>query len=163
MTEHTTRIQSALDATPMDHRKTLFGERPAGSKWGRGFRPSDWNDLLPRWRVLDGLSEAVRQERCAYYEANVRDVFPFATVGAVPYADLSQSEKELAAVTDGPHGPELVAPSLATRLRSISVATLILGPHRGLTIVYTIHPGLPLAPFDGTNRNPETAVKLVAS
>jgi hypothetical protein len=171
-------LSAALAATPEAHAATLFGERPAGSKWGREFTREGWEQLLPRWKRHEPPAQ-VRQEGCQYFRAPVGDLFPRATLGAVPWSlveklDLYGRVEE----AHGPHGAELqmrrscVGDVLPLSGRA-SYATLIVGEHEGAQVVFTIHPGEPLSPYSGDHRPcqdgrddvewdtaPTTAVKL---
>lgn len=154
-------IQQALEDTPEDHRATLFGERPHGSKWGRDFTEEDWATLLGAWSELTPPEE-VRMGDCRYFGCRIADTFPKATLGAVAFDELTPERQREVRKVDGPHGPEL---QIANYLRASRVvdATLVLGPHETphgtKLVVFTIHPGDPLAP--GVELSGKTAVKLV--
>jgi hypothetical protein len=137
-------IEQAMIDTPEKHRATLFGERPAGSKWGRPFTLADWDALLGAWEQFTPTGDASKPG-CRYFQASISEAFPDATLGALPY-----HEARNVSVAEGAHGPELhcVVPSGTHALR-FKYATLILGEHEGREIVFTIHPGEPMAPWDG--------------
>jgi hypothetical protein len=148
-------IRAAMAATPETHAATLFGERKAGSKWGRAFSRDDWAALLPRWQRYEP-PETVRQEGCTYLRTGIGDLFAGATLGAVPWAVVERAGLDgyCEAVT-GSHGPELqlsrscIYPGQLPLDGRATVATLILGPHEGADVVFTLHPGEPLAPWNG--------------
>lgn len=161
-------IQQAMTNTPEKHRATLFGERVAGSKWGRSFTQADWDALLGTWEQFtpaDGAS----MDGCRYFQAPIGNMFPDATLGAIPFHEVPVPNS--IRVVEGAHGPELQCPELPSGAHVLCFkwATLILGEHEGAQIVFTIHPGEPLAPWDGRmagERMPlvqaGTAVKLAA-
>jgi hypothetical protein len=174
------RIKAAMAATPAAHAATLFGERKAGSRWGREFTQADWDALLPRWWARTHLEpvkgwEGVYMPECTYFQAHLGAlvdapaVFPNAKLGAVSWDSLDDSEWKHVKEQAGPHGPELVfylrgtEPTTHSHLLgtmpATDIATLILGPDEGKEVVYTIHPGLPLRP--GIERSGMTAVKLI--
>ncbi|MEE8615536.1 MAG: hypothetical protein V3T11_10040 [Roseateles sp.] len=153
------KLQEAMDATPVGHRDSLFGERAAGSRWGRAFTENDWETLLPLWQKFDPV-EAARMAGCAYYEANIEALFPGATNGALPWGVLHASQQKHVREVDGAHGKELQLSAEHLSHSAASMATLIVGPDEGKQVVYTMHPGLPLAPYDGESRTFATAVKL---
>ena len=156
---HIGRIMLAMAATPSAHATTLFGERKAGSRWGRDFTQSDWEVLLPRWQEFTP-AEGVGMPGCSYFACSIGDLFPDATLGAVGWDSLSPLIQDLVQERSGDHGYELVLPvsPLAGYPRAV-MATLILGPNAGHEVVFTVHPGAPLRP--GVERSGMTAVKVV--
>lgn len=150
-------LSAALAATPETHAATLFGERPAGSKWGRPFTQEDWEALLKRWKRYEPPT-AVAQEGCQYFRAPVGDLFPQASLGAVPWATVERLDLYgHVEQAQGPHGPELqMSRSCVWDVLPLSgratVATLIVGEHEGAQVVFTLHPGEPLSPFNGEQR-----------
>ena len=156
------RVEKAWEATPLGHRYTLLGERKAGSKWGRDFTLDDWRVLEPQWRIDTFVSRDVQQPGCTYLtvlptSAEGGPLFPRATLGAWPWLSLTELEQASVEEVQGAHGPELQLKTHAD-IPAI-VATLILGMHEGVEIVFTIHPGPALRP--GVERYGCTAVKVV--
>ncbi len=149
-------LLNAWGETPLDHRKSLLGERPASSQWGRDFTSADLRKL--QWERFEPMHYVV-QEGCLYYRADISERFPDAVRGAFALHAYLGFLDEIFTV-EGPHGPELQA-AFDGPLPRATVATLILGPHDdGKLVVYTVHPGIPLVPGADRN-NPFTAVKAV--
>jgi hypothetical protein len=96
---------------------------------------------------------------CSYLFASIRDLFPHATVGALPWETLTGAEQTHVLSVEGPHGPELQLALHGRKAPRATAATLVLGPNEGSEVVYTIHPGMPLRP--GIERRGATAVKFV--
>lgn len=150
-------IQTALDNTPAAHKSTLFGERRAGSQWGRDFTLADWVALLPRWEPINPAPQACLPG-CTYYTSLIGDMFAGATLGAVAWQDVPETLQGQVQVFSDAHGPSLGLRNGLARPRA-DTATLILGPDAGQQVVYTLHPGAVLLP--GIERNGLTAVKLL--
>ena len=154
-------ILQALENTPGDHLETLFGERKAGSKWGREFNLLD----LKAMRWYDHTQEVPQNAvvpNCTYYQALIPPEWG-SCLGAVGYGYLYEREQAHVVEVTGLHGVELQISMQDvgwTNLSLTSIATLITGPHDNGEVVYTIHPGHPLAPYKGV-REEETAVKVV--
>lgn len=126
-----------------DHYATLLGERPAGSRWGRPFTAEDF--ALP-WRATEPPRDT-RVEGCRYFVLDGQafaEAFPEATVGAVPYGSLTAAQRAQVRLATGTHGPELRLP-LGTVLAATE-AWLIVGPHDGRDVVFTVHPGPVMLP-----------------
>lgn len=154
-------VNTALDTTKekmSDHFNSLLGERPAGSKWGGEMteeilRDLRWEETFPAQEVCFGTAR--------YYYAVIDKVFPAAVDAAAPLKDIPT---DVIRVQEGAHGKELVADGIDPV--PTMIATLIVGEHQGSWVVFTAHPGHPLAPlpkdFDGdlSSLSPWTAVKL---
>jgi hypothetical protein len=161
-------IRKAWLDTPADHKATLLGERSAGSKWGRPFAEDDFEELVQGW-VEHYPDPAMLVVGCRYFWVGIECDFPEATQGAVAWSDLQPSVRSQVEVVEGDHGPEL---QLRCRQKPVQAddATIIIGLSEGKQVVFTIHPGWPLRPYDGTPlwsdatgmpNLGETAVKLV--
>lgn len=142
-------MQDAINNTKQflpDHFATLLGERPAGSQWGRAFTEQDF---CLDWREADP-GASVRQQGCRYFRLARREfvrAFPDATVAAVRYCDLLTEQRARVYRTAGAHGPELRLDLSATA--PADEAWLIVGPHQGNDVVFTVHPGPVMAPDPG--------------
>jgi len=148
MTDITT-IAQTTKALIADHFATLLGERPFGSQWGRGFTEADFG---LDWRE-ESPPDAVKMEGCRYFrlahEAFTR-AFPGASLGAVAFCDLPEDLRARVEVAEGAHGPELrIHQGIVGRLVEPFEAWLIIGDHEGHQVIFTAHPGLPLAPYRG--------------
>jgi len=130
-----------------DHFKTLLGERPAGSQWGRWFTEDDFD--LP-WVEAEPPAGTARPD-CFYFrldEKALRAAFPGATLGAMPFKDVPADLLSSLRVEQGAHGPELrvtVAPDAP--FDGVEEAWLILGDHGGDLVVFTAHPGPVMEPL----------------
>lgn len=148
-----------------NHFNTLLGERKAGSKWNGDMTEDklmslEWNDNTG---AMDPMCMMLG---CHYYVAHTNDLFPGATVGAISLYDARMMGLEIKYVV-GTHGPELQAKSAWADIYPTKISSMIVGEEAGKQVIFTVHPGLPLAPlikdFDGDlgKLNPQTAVKLV--
>jgi hypothetical protein len=140
-------MKAAIEATKKlipSHYGTLLGERKAGSQWGRPFAESDWD--LPWEEATRLIPDEVKIPGCRYFRLKrLKEYFPNATAGAVPLGDFSDEALAELRVVRGSHGLELSMPNFHTGVAL--EAWLILGDHEGTEVVFTAHPGKPLAPL----------------
>ena len=163
--ENTKKIDSG------NHYANLLGERQAGSKWNGEMTEEILMSL--EWHDNTGvIHPEAKIPGCKYYVAYIRDVFPKATVGAVALHHFD-NDVEAAGdyrgieVVDGAHGKELHGRGITDWASHTHVATMIVGEETGTRVIFTVHPGCPLAPLpkdfngdlDALPR--ETAVKLI--
>jgi len=137
------------DLAEGNHFETLLGERPAGSKWGQAdqmgyfhlkedggfqelhFEILSWEEFTP--------AEGIAMKGCRYFRTDISEFFPQAMNAACTIEELPDGTE--IRVIKGAHGWELVADMEPV---STSVATLIIGPHEGSDIIFTVHPGEPM-------------------
>lgn len=155
---------SAMSQVPAlrPHALTLVGPRLRGSTTKHGL------EILPSDRRLEEMEVAdyVRQGGCRYFDLFAPELQGEVKVVAYQYI-APACVKERVKERVGSHGPELYIDRAEPEMpvaRAHNV-TVILGPPREYEgfphgVVYTWHPGSPLAPFDGKNRQDWTAVKL---
>ena len=154
-----TNTKTVADGT---HFASLLGERKAGSKWGGMWTEDDFYNRS--WCEFEP-AVGVKMSGCHYYKCDILQSFPNATVGAIPLDDANR-QGMLVKVAQGTHGAELQSESILEV--KTDEATMIVGDEGGKQVIYTIHPGQPLASlpkgYDNscpTKLNPMTAVKLV--
>lgn len=141
------------------HARTLVGHR------SRGSTTSDGLDELPGSTGLSDdtgtLPDQVKAPGCRYFTAFALGLNP--CVGAITYRTaVEMFGKEAVRERQGPHGPELYIDQSEEDARLVPVAkiTIIVGPFKDKgDVIYTWHPGLPLAPLRGAPCD-YTAVKL---
>jgi hypothetical protein len=143
------------------HYASLLGERKAGSKWS-----GEWTEahfFSRAWTEYEP-AEGMKMPGCHYYMASIAQSFPSAYVGAISLEEAQRMHMDIV-VAQGTHGPELQTASILQV--ATDIATMIVGDEAGVQVIYTVHPGTPLAPlakeFNGdlSSLSPLTAVKLI--
>lgn len=160
------RMQESSNAELQQHAATLVGPRTRGSTTTHGL------DALPRDRRLEDvtlrLTDKVRIPGCRYYRCEAGELNP--CLGAIAYnVALELFPPDKIKQRDGAHGPELYLDldALLENLRVTDIC-IILGPPGEYEdfddgVIYTWHPGSPLACFKaGEEPHELTGVKLHA-
>lgn len=146
------------------HAKSLLGPRTRGSTTNGGL-----DKLPPDTEVVemtDILCKDVKKPGCRYFRIYAPTLWP--VLGAITYQTACERVgKGRIKSRTGPHGPELFIdqPEGPSAENETAWLTVILGPagEYGFPsgVVYTWHPGLPLAIYDPsqTEIHPLTGVK----
>ena len=161
-------IKNAVEATKQNlqsHWKTLLGERPGGSQWGREFTEDDF--ALEWTEATDTVDPELKSPGCHYFRlspAEVERAFPDRKLGAIPLNQLEPDEMQNVRIHNGPHGPELRYHGELDVEGAADEAWMIIGPEDGTLVVFTAHPGplmkpLPADTFKGFFEKPY-AVKI---
>lgn len=131
------------------HALTLLGLRKTGSTTEIGLQD------IPGDTPIQPYHSATVKPGCRafHFKAEMG-----ARIGAVRMDEALDLNVELR-VREGVHGPEVFCELPGEGLETHDIV-VILGPSDGTEVVYTWHPGFPLAPFGGVFWTADTAVKI---